>query len=357
MQVNETLFLSIVMPVRNEAKTLPALLESLVQQDYPKDRFEILVADGRSDDGTAEQVREYARSSPVAITLVDNPGIRSGPGRNAGVRAAHGDYIIFIDGHCHLPSLTLLRDTVRVFRESQAECLCRPQPLSAPSSSPMGVVIANVRASALGHGRDSLIYDMSYSGFVDPASSGASYRKEVFSRIGLYDESFDACEDVEFNTRVRKAGMKAYTDPALAVFYEPRSTVTALFRQMKRYGRGRIRLARKHPDGISISQFAPLVLVLCFALSAVCLALLPFRFLPLWLLALPFVPVVAYLAAVAASSISLALRHGWRYCIDAPAIYLAIHLGLGCGMLLDLSKSLAGSRRSEPVELQNDQAG
>ena len=237
--------ISVIMPVRNERKTLPALLNALVSQEYPKDLFEILVADGRSDDGTREYVVGYGLSSPVVVRLVDNPAIRSGPGRNAGISQARGEFIVFVDGHCHIPSLSLLLDTVRLFDESRADCLCRPQPLSAPTGKPMGRVIANVRASSLGHGRDSLIYDMQYSGFVDPASSGASYRRHVFEAIGRYDESFDACEDVEFNTRVREAGMTAYTDPALAVYYEPRSSLKALFLQMSRYGRGRVRLARK----------------------------------------------------------------------------------------------------------------
>lgn len=338
---NRAPLISIVMPVRNERKTLPALLESLAKQDYPTDSFEVLVADGRSEDGTREFVEEYGRSSPMRVLLVDNPGIRSGPGRSAGVRQCSGEFIVFVDGHCHIPSHLLLRDTVRIFEESQADCLSRPQPLLAPVGSPMGQIIANVRASTLGHGRDSLIYDMRYAGFVDPASSGASYRRQVFYTVGLYDESFDACEDVEFNTRVRKAGLTAYTDPALAVYYEPRSNLKALFLQMTRYGSGRVRLARKHPDGISVSQFAPLILLLCCVLAAVAIVILLFHAVPSWLLALACLPVVAYLAAVLASSIALARKHGLGYLLRAPGIYVAIHFGLGCGMLRELLRSAA----------------
>ena len=81
----------------------------------------------------------------------------------------------------------------------------------------------------------------------------------------MYDESFDACEDVEFNTRVAAAGYKAYTDPRLSVYYEPRSSFRGLFRQMMRYGIGRVRLARKHPESASLSQWAPAVLVAALA--------------------------------------------------------------------------------------------
>ena len=128
--------------------------------------IEILVADGRSNDGTREAGRAKASTAAVAIRVVDNPGIRSGAGRNAGVAAATGEIILFIDGHCEIPSPHLLQDTVILLEETGADCLCRPQPLIAFSPQGVGRIIADARASALGHGRDSLIYNMSHSGFV-----------------------------------------------------------------------------------------------------------------------------------------------------------------------------------------------
>ena len=333
--------ISIILPVRNESRCLPGLLQSLVNQDFPQQNFEIIVADGGSNDGTREVVSRFAKTSPVRVLLVDNPKIRSGPGRNAGARAARGDIIMFLDGHCELPSRTLLRDTVTILDETKAECLCRPQPLLASTNSAQGRRIALTRASALGHGRDSLIYDMEFSGFVDPASSGATYRREVFDQLGYYDENFDACEDVEFNTRLRKAGMKAYTDPRLAVYYEARSTVHGLFRQMNRYGRGRVRLAIKHADGISLSQFAPLILLLMFACAPAALLLTGF-----WKIAVLAAPIL-YLVVVLGSSIHLARRQGRVFLWQAPPIYLAIHLGLGWGMLLEML-SQARTKLREP---------
>ncbi len=320
---------SVVLPVRNEVECLPGLLESLMQQDFPRGQFEILVCDGGSTDGTRERVLQLAQSSPVHLALIDNPKVRSGPGRNAGVRSARGAIIVFLDGHCEIPSRTLLRDTVTLFEETDADCLCRPQPLLASSASRQRQRIAATRASTLGHGRDSLIYNMDFAGYVDPASSGASYRREVFDAIGMYDERFDACEDVEFNTRLRKAGMKAYTDPRLAIFYEARGTVRALFRQMVRYGRGRVRLALKHPDGISLSQFAPLLLLLLCAVAP-----LAWPSGAAMRAALLFTPAL-YALVVLASAVQLARAEGLEYLWHAPVIYAAIHFGLGVGMLLE----------------------
>jgi succinoglycan biosynthesis protein ExoA len=321
-------FISVIVPVKNEARSLPVLLTSLVRQEYPQDAFEVIVADGRSMDNTCDVVRTFATQSPVAITIVDNPGIRSGPGRNAGLAAARGELIVFVDGHCKIPSALLLHDTATLFAQTHADCLCRPQPLLVPVDSAFGAAVALVRASALGHGRDSLIYDMASSGFVDPSSAGASYRRSVFNTIGIYDEHFDACEDVELNTRVRKSGMKAYTDPRLAVYYEPRTSISALMKQMIRYGRGRLRLMRKHHDCISAAQIAPAVLVALIA-AAVAACIMPA---PLWLRLPLCAPVLLYFAVVLASSFNLARTHGGRLFFRASAIFCTIHLGLGFGL-------------------------
>lgn len=324
-------FISIVIPVRNEEAALPALLQSLARQNYPSHSFEIIVADGRSSDNTPDIVRAFAASSCIRITLVDNPGVRSSSGRNAGVRASRGDIVVFIDGHCTLPSSDLLQDTASLFSQTVADCLCRPQPLRAPPRTWLAQVIAAVRASPLGHGKDSLIYDMNAIGFVDPASSGASYRRSVFDTIGFYDETFDACEDVDFNIRVRQAGFCAYTDPRLAVYYQPRSSRRALFTQMVRYGRGRVRLVQKHPGAFSLSQFAPAVLVMWTILTAV----LWLPLFPVWLRTAFSVPLVLYLIALLAASFRVSRTFGLRAFLPALTIYAAIHFGLGSGCWLE----------------------
>lgn len=323
-------FISVVIPVRNERAMLPRLLDELINQNYPADLFEILVVDGQSTDGTADLVRRRYSKQRVRIQVLDNPRIRSSAGRNLGIRAARGDVIVFIDGHCMAPSRNLLEDTAAILGQTGAGCLCRPQPLLAPAPTPSGEAIAQARAHWLGHGRDSLIYDLQKRGFVDPASSGATYVRNVFERVGLYDESFDACEDVELNTRVRKAGIRAYTDPRLAVYYQPRKNVRGLFRQMMRYGRGRIRLMRKHPDTFSKATLAPLAIVLALAVVPLAWILLP-RIAAEIL----SIPALLFAAIVAVASLQLAIRHGISSAWRAPRIFSAIYCGLGAGLLAE----------------------
>src|SRR5207302_8409198 len=132
----------------------------------------------------------------------------------------------------------------------------RPQPLDVSRATPLQRAVATARASRLGHHPDSHIYS-DREGFVPPQSVAVAYRREVFERVGLFDEAFDACEDVELNHRVARAGLRCFFTPRIQVRYQPRGTLAGLFRQMVRYGRGRVRLLRKHPDTFSLKSLAP----------------------------------------------------------------------------------------------------
>src|SRR5579875_2145397 len=124
--------ISVIVPVRNERSTLPRLLDQLLKQNYPPDRLEILVVDGRSTDGTAELVRRRYAQSRIPVRVIENPKITAAAGRNAGIRVSAGDVLLFLDGHCLIPSQDLLEDTAAILSRTGVECLCRPQPLIAP---------------------------------------------------------------------------------------------------------------------------------------------------------------------------------------------------------------------------------
>jgi GT2 family glycosyltransferase len=256
--------------------------------------------------------------------VVDNPGQLSSAGRNAGVHASRGEVILFVDGHCFIPGRHLLYDTARLMQERSVDALARPQPLRTPWNNDFQDLVASVRESALGHGRDSTIYSMTYSGLVDPTSSGATYRRSLFSEIGYYDDQFDACEDVEFNHRVKAAGKKCFIDPALAVFYVPRSKLIGLFKQMRRYGYGRRALHGKHRAAFSVSQFLPAAIVLYFATLPLCILL------PRTMAAAYLAPAAAYVLALLWVAAGTATRFG-RQAALTPLILVATHFGLGMG--------------------------
>jgi succinoglycan biosynthesis protein ExoA len=345
-------FLSIVLPIRNEEAHVGALLAQLEEQEYPRDRFEVLVAVGTSIDRTVQIIEEFRTRTTMAIRRFDNPLQLSSAGRNIGARNARGDYVIFIDGHCQIASKRLLSEAASIFQRTGADCLCRPQPLTAAGNSLFQHVVARVRASRLGHGTDSTIYSMSKEGPVNPSSAGAMYRRSVFERIGYYDESFDACEDVEFNHRVYKARMSSYISPKLTVVYQPRKNLHLLWQQMMRYGRGRFRLIQKHSDAFSFGQIIPAALLLWLVFGGI--ASLLWR--PIFI---AFAcSLGAYAAVLLGFSIGLGLRYGLRNALIAPFTYLTIHLGLGAGFLLE-ALGLGGARRSKarPIASPSSKSG
>ncbi|MEW6116832.1 MAG: glycosyltransferase family 2 protein [Nitrospirota bacterium] len=334
MMTSTVPFITIVMPVRNEVRFIKDTLMQLLHQEYPADRFEIIVADGMSDDGTAEVAKKVAQDHPNVKVMVNEKRLSSA-GRNIGFRNGRGDIFLVIDGHCYIESTQFLKNVVSCFATSGADCLGRPQPLDPPGLTDFQKAVALARASSIGHSGDSLIYS-TYEGYASPVSNGASYKREVFTKVGYVDERFDACEDVEFNYRVKQAGLRAYTSPLLTVKYYPRSSFGSLYRQMKRYGQGRFCLLSKHPDSLTVNTMVPplfaggLFALMTAALSSV---LLPSATAVLIVLGVLY---GVYAGLIAAVSLRIALREGLHYFRYLPLIFFAIHFGLGVGFLSEM---------------------
>jgi len=338
-------FITVVMPVRNEARFIAETMTRLLLQEYPTDRYEIIVADGMSDDGTQTIVKDIAANNPQVI-LAENPKKLSSAGRNIGFKAGSGDYFLVIDGHCHIPSTQLLSNIASCFSESGADCLGRPQPLDPPGLTQFQNAVALARGSRIGHGGDSLIYAQ-YEGFASPVSNGAAYARHVFEKVGYVDEGFDAAEDVEFNYRVEKAGLTCFTSPRLTVRYYPRESLSQLFRQVTRYGSGRCRFLRKHPGAASVNQLVPV----CFAAGLPALPVLallspeyPFPFLAVLALYL------CYFLMLTVQSVLLAARHGISFLPYIAPILFTIHFGLGYGFIREATSGGSGENAAATVE-------
>jgi succinoglycan biosynthesis protein ExoA len=332
-------FISVIVPVRNEASFIGSTLGHLFNQSYDPARFEVIVADGRSSDATREIVAAWRERHPNLI-LVHNPKIWSSAGRNAAVRAARGEIILLVDGHCDIEDRHYLSEIAAAFARSGADCLGRPQPLDVTGASRLQRAIAAARSSRLGHHPASHIYSEG-EGFVPPQSVAVAYRRSVFEKVGLFDETFDACEDVEFNHRVARAGLRCFFTPRVRLRYVPRASLKGLFRQMVRYGRGRMRLFRKHRDTFSLPGFLPAAFLAgVFAGPAFSLWLPPLGFVYTGVLGI-------YAATLLLTSTALALRQKQPALLPLlPLVFLAIHFGAGTGILWE---ALTGNRRPREV--------
>jgi succinoglycan biosynthesis protein ExoA len=292
----------------------------------------VIVADGASTDATVPAVRRLQAEFPN-LKLVFNSGRLSSAGRNTALRHATKDVVVVVDGHCHIPDRNYLKNVAAAFDASGADCLGRPQPLDVPDPTPFQRAVSAARSSKLGHNPGSDIYS-DQPKFVPPQSTAVAYTRTVFHRIGMFDEAFDACEDVEFNERVHAAGLTCYFTPAAKVVYEPRKAPRALFYQLGRYGLGRAKLAFKHPRSLTPAALVP----------------------PLWaawvilgVLLSPFVPYLGwawlasvglYAAVLVAAGLVLGRGKGAGVAVRIPVVFAAIHFGFAWGFWKEVAKQV-----------------
>jgi len=331
-------FISVIVPVYNEAKHIESVLDELMAQEYPSERIEILVIDGRSTDKTRELVENYARKYPN-IHLLDNPKRLASAGRNIGINAAKGNIILIVDGHCIIRNPQMVSNVNRAMQIPGVEGLGRPQPLLLENPSPVQRAIATARESWLGHHPDSLIYSNKPQ-FVPAQSVGVAYRREIFSKIGLFDETFDACEDCELNHRYDQAGLACYFSPDIGINYVPRDSLSKLAKQMIRYGRGRVRLVKKHPETFSLKMFLP-----AFFLIGVIFGTGLSFFSSIAATIFACVTLV-YGLTVLVESFRLSFRKRFLYgLLLIPLTFVTIHLAAGAGLFWESIRSLSRGKQ------------
>ena len=325
---------SVIVPVRNEARCVEPALRALLTQDFPQDQFEVIVADGGSTDETVPVVRRLQAEFPN-LHLVFNSGRLSSAGRNTAIRHANMDVVVVVDGHCTVPDRAYLRNLSAAFEMSGADSLGRPQPLDAPHPTPFQRAVSAARASRLGHNPDSDIFS-DEARFVPPQSTAVAYNRAVFHRIGLFDPGFDACEDVEFNQRVHMAGLTCYFTPKVKVMYHPRASLRALFTQLGRYGMGRARLAFKYPRSLTLPALVPPLWAVWVLFGGLLGAIVPYVGWA-WLASLALY-IVVLCGAGAVLSRGQPAGVGRR----VPLVFAGIHFGFAWGFWKEVARQVRG---------------
>ncbi len=324
---------TVIMPVRNEAEFIARTLATVLDQDYPSDRLEILVVDGMSDDGTrelvldlVEQQRAPGRES-APITLLDNPSRIVPAAMNIGIERARG-IVVRVDGHCELAPDYVTR-CVAALRESGADNVGGVQ--RAVGEGAVGGAIALAVNSRFGVGTGKFHYART-AGWVDTVYLGA-YPTDVFARIGGYDEELVRNQDDELNLRLIEAGGKVWLDPSIRSTYHSRNSLISLWRQYFGYGFYKVRVLQKHRVIASWRQLVPIALVLGLLVSGVLAALAG-------QLGWSFVVAGPYVAVVALASLWTGRRQR-RLIPGLAAAFVTLHLAYGVGYLSGLLRWFA----------------
>ena len=317
-------FVSVILPVRNEEAYIGRALDALLAQDYPDERTEILVVDGRSTDRTREIVEEIAaRQAEPTIRIVDNPEEIAATALNRGLGEARGTIIARVDGHCEVGS-GHLSTAVEIVTDGRADCVGGP--VETVGETPTARAIAAAMASPFGVGDSAFRVNPERRGAVDTVPFPA-FRRQVLDLAGPFDEELVRNQDDEYSFRLRKLGFRVLLEPRMKSRYYSRGTLGSLWSQYLQYGYWKVRVLQKHPAQMRWRHFVPGAFVLTLLLATTAAVWSP------W----PVVALVGlYLLAVGWATLDTARTFGVRRLWVLPAAFAALHVGYGTGFLAGL---------------------
>lgn len=314
---------SVIMPARNEEHYIGECLDSILANDYPHDRLEIVIVDGMSADGTREVVGRYMKDY-LSIRLLDNPDRVTPTALNIGIRAARGEIVVRVDAHA-LYAVDYIRRCVELLQTSGADSVGGVQrcvgtnfisnAISVAVTSPFGIGNAHYRY-------------VEREMWVDTVYLGAWW-KSTLEAVGGFDETWLVNQDYELNHRLRKSGKRILLSPSIKCWYYVRPTLKGLLKQYFRYGFWKVKTLRKHPDSLMWRQLIPPAFIFALVLS---LALTPI------LGKITGIVPGLYLLAAALVSAKLVIRDRFQYIFILPVIFPIIHLAWGAGFIGGLFK-------------------
>ncbi|OGZ24146.1 MAG: hypothetical protein A3A08_00045 [Candidatus Nealsonbacteria bacterium RIFCSPLOWO2_01_FULL_41_9] len=308
------MFISIIIPCRNEEKFIGKCLESIVRQYYPKENLEVLVVDGNSKDKTKEIIKEFSFQYPF-IKLLENPKKFTPFGLNIGIKASRGGIIIRMDAHAEYEK-DYISKCVKYLQESGADNVGGIIKTMPSKNTLTARAIAKVLSHPFGAGNSYFRI-----GLKEPRSAdtvfGGCYKKEVFSPppagVGLFNEKMIRAQDIEFNKRLIKSGGKILLYPDIVAYYYPPAGFWKFFKHNFIDGFWVTYPLKFKVRFFSLRHLVPLFFVLTLPLS-------------IW----PYILVSLFF------SLKIALKEDLRYFFILPFVFFNRHFAYGFGSLWGL---------------------
>jgi glycosyltransferase involved in cell wall biosynthesis len=213
---------SVIVPCRNEARFIERSVGSIFGNDYPAERLEVIVADGGSVDGTGAILGRLA-ALHRRLRIIDNPEQTTPFALNRAIAVAQGEIVIRFDAHAVMPPDYIGR-CVDLLLSSHADNAGGAIRTVAQTSGPFSQAIVWALSSRFGVG-NSGFRTRSRDRGARPADTvfGGCWRRELFARIGGFNERLTRSQDIEFNLRIAQAGGTIVLDPEIVCDYYARA--------------------------------------------------------------------------------------------------------------------------------------
>lgn len=319
------IFTTVMVPCRNEQHFIANCLDSIIAQDYPKDKLEILVVDGASNDKTKEIISEYALKYSF-VKLLNNAKKVVPAALNMAVKAAKGDIIMRMDAHCIYTQDYISKCVQRLKQHDEVDnvggiCITLPGNNTLLSQS-----IALALSHPFGVGNSYFRIGSKKERYVDTVPFGC-YKRKVFLKNGLFDEDLIRTQDSEFNARLLKNGGRILLVPEIISYYYARDSLYALWKMQFQYGYFKPLAAKKIGRIFAPRHAVPPLFIGSLIISFVFSPFFKF-FLWYFLFALFF-----YIVVDLGVSLAISLKKKFKCFCILPLIFSVIHFAWGIGFL------------------------
>lgn len=314
---------SIIVPCRNEENYIENTIKNIINQDYPN--IEVLIIDGASSDITPDIIKKFAKTN-AKIKYFENPNRTVSYALNMGIIKSKGEIIIRMDAHCIYP-VNYVTELVKNLIKSNADNVGGVWITKPGNSSYKALAISEATSSIFGIGNASYRLKSNLIKEVDTVPFGC-YKREIFSKIGLFDEELIRNQDDEFNGRVIKNGGRILLIPSIKIDYYARTTFSKASKMFYQYGLFKPLVTKKLGKPTSLRQFFPVVFLFVLVLAPV-VYLLSFE---LFIADLCIVSTYLSLNLFFSIRISISKRNIALF-YYMPLTFLIIHISYGFGYL------------------------
>ncbi len=315
--------ISVLLAVRNEEKFIEDTLNMLFEQDYPQDKYEVIITDGMSDDGSIKIIKKFTKKYKNCF-LYQNTKILSAAGWNLGIEKSRGEVLSFLSGHV-LFEKSYYRKLVEHLNKDICGIGC---PTISRGKSRKGNIISLATRSIFGNGGASYLSDES-AGEVDSIVYGCYWKQDIES-VGGFDENCVRGQDWDLNTRLRSQGYKLYKINSLRSEYFVRDTFYSLWRRQYLAGLWKTYINRKYHNAFRLRHLIPAIFAIIMTVTMVCGAFLS------WMLFFPLLVLFIYMII----SIRMTLRYKKRFndIFLFVLVFFILHYAYGIGFVFGLGK-------------------